>query len=376
MLAMHKSTLPHHDGRHVPASSSPLVTLSTIPKPRHQPQLSHMKQVRPRLSLNTTINTTQPRTFGKGSSLSLDTLSAVSPTAINTFSNAYQSRPASAPSTETRPKLCIDPSVGDHADFSSSDQSSSRTPSSSSVSSASTAASEVSKGFYEAPKNLASILVNSPHRKTGIAMLIGPPSTPSCKRVSFRDPLDEQIITQKYTLAHSDIESAAEDDNTKSEPSSDTSDMTPIATSISHSLDRVAEQTPIKLQIPRLLVVPAAPVHSSPHPSPRPKRHGRGAARGSPRLKLAPNTSPTTSTCAKRDSSSDEDSDDAYTQTPVAGRCKRRRDWTWTLGPLPGYKVEDGQAHNKPGGSVGSPDDDTPSTTSSRCTEASPSQGE
>jgi hypothetical protein len=61
--------------------------LPIIPPPRQAP-------LRPKLS----INTEQPRILGKGASLRLETLSAVSPTVRNTFSNAYE-RPAPAPST-------------------------------------------------------------------------------------------------------------------------------------------------------------------------------------------------------------------------------------------------------------------------------------
>lgn len=40
----------------------------------------------------------------------------------------------------------------------------------------------------------------------------------------------------------------------------------------------------------------------------------------------------------KRESSSDEDEEEdaLYPKTPIAGRMKRRREWTWTLGQIPG----------------------------------------
>lgn len=41
----------------------------------------------------------------------------------------------------------------------------------------------------------------------------------------------------------------------------------------------------------------------------------------------------------KRDSSSDESDSDKCPETPVAGRRKRVREWTWTLGPMPGVKA-------------------------------------
>ena len=41
-------------------------------------------------------------------------------------------------------------------------------------------------------------------------MSVQRPLFPLQKKVSFRNPLDEEITTSKYTLAHSDIESTDE----------------------------------------------------------------------------------------------------------------------------------------------------------------------
>jgi hypothetical protein len=73
--------------------------------------------------------------------------------------------------------------------------------------------------------------------------------------------------------------------------------------------------------------------------------------------------SPSTPTRSKRDSSSeeeDEDSDDARLETPVAGRRKRQREWTWTLGTLPGYTANADMEEER--SSLGSRGTDVPSS--------------
>ena len=88
---------------------SPPDPATSQPRPLSIPH-SRIASSRPTLSINTSFSTLQSRTFGKGSSLRLDTLSAVSPTVKNTYSNAYERlstpiNPAQlSPSTRPRPR--------------------------------------------------------------------------------------------------------------------------------------------------------------------------------------------------------------------------------------------------------------------------------
>ncbi|KAH7399131.1 hypothetical protein DE146DRAFT_613467 [Phaeosphaeria sp. MPI-PUGE-AT-0046c] len=243
---------------------------------------------RPKLS----VNTAQPRSFGKGASLRLDTLSAVSPTRINTFSNAY---PA------IKPRLSIDSSIPNAP---SGPASTATTPSSAStLSSAHTSASNDSATAaipYKQPHNLVSVLANSPARSIiPRKMAASRPMFPAEKRVSFRTPLEEEITTVKYTLAHSDLDASV---STLSSLSSATSSDS----AAHHSLPSDAST--------KISLAPAATsASSSTESSPRPKEPRAGD---------------------KRDSSSSEDDSDSCPDTPVPGRRKRTRDWRWTLGPI------------------------------------------
>ncbi|KAL1792299.1 hypothetical protein ACET3X_008806 [Alternaria dauci] len=270
----HPSTTPPYSQSSA-MSSMTTTQLPIIPPPRQAPR-------RPKLS----INTEQPRILGKGASLRLETLSAVSPTVRNTFSNAYE-RPATVPQAQPA------------------------TPSSAStLSSTATSASTDSATSsipYKQPHNLSSILANSPARAI-IPRKMGSstrPMFPAAKRVSFRTPLEEEITTTKYTLAHSDLESSS---STLSSLSSSESEAEACKPSLSLKPALNMSNTsisPLQLSISST----ASSVESSPKRSPR--------------------------TGEKRDSSSSEDDSDSAPETPVAGRRKRTRDWRWTLGPLP-----------------------------------------
>ncbi|KAF2666762.1 hypothetical protein BT63DRAFT_457716 [Microthyrium microscopicum] len=318
---MQQPNLPHHSGHHVPVVSSPLVTIPKSSLPVLPLQSYHMKQSRPRLSLKTDINSTHLRTFGKGSSLRLDTLSAVDPTSRNTFSNGYEPNPGAS---NTRPKLALDLAVGQTSDYRQSpDTDSSRTPSNSSISSATTATSEQSAlSLYELPKGITSILTNSLIPRTSkLRMSVSRPDISLSKRVSFRDPIQEDIKTKRYTLAHSDIEIVDSEEikegSLETTPTQNTiSQTTPTDTTSNSSSD---------FQVPSA----ASTIYTSPPPRRKDRRIHKTLSRRQ--------SSPAAPMRQKRDSSSsddDEDSDESnsYPQTPIAGRCKRSRDWTWTLG--------------------------------------------
>ncbi|CAO2650916.1 Nn.00g092130.m01.CDS01 [Neocucurbitaria sp. VM-36] len=287
-----------------PSPAPPPTMTTALPIiPRQVPQ-------RPKLS----INTQQTRIIGKGASLRLETLSAVSPTVRNTFSNAYE-QPSTAPALErpSKPRLSIDSNI--------SNANSASTPSSAStLSSTLTSASNESATIsipYKQPHNLASILANSPARSI-IPRKMAPtrPMFPAEKRVSFRTPLEEEIKTVKYTLAHSDLASSSSTlTSIATTASTDPSDTG--APAVNHSVKPSASSSATSKATALPLKMPSETSStslSSLDSSPRPKAPRVGE---------------------KRDSSSSEDDSDCP-ETPVAGRRKRRRDWRWTLGPLPG----------------------------------------
>ncbi|KAF2130820.1 hypothetical protein P153DRAFT_277858, partial [Dothidotthia symphoricarpi CBS 119687] len=281
------------------------------------------------------IDTQQSRTFGKGASLRLETLSAISPTVRNTFSNAYQQQqqqprpqpqpqllqqhpappappqpsaaPAPGPRRPAKPQLSLDSNL--------TNTSSASTPSSAStLSSTLTSASSDSATTsipYKQPHNLTSILANSPVKSIlPRKMASSRPMFPAEKRVSFRTPLEEHITTVKYTLAHSDI-------------SSSTSTLLSLASTQSSDSDistmNLSTTSDSSFQAPTLLVQPpcekTTSANSTLESPPRPKGPRAGD---------------------KRDSSSSEDDSDSCPETPVAGRRKLTRDWRWTLAPLSG----------------------------------------
>ncbi|KAK1913234.1 hypothetical protein P3342_005170 [Pyrenophora teres f. teres] len=238
----------------------------------------------------------------KGASLRLETLSAVSPTVRNTFSNAYE-RPSTAPALQRPPR----PQLSIESDFPACTSAS--TPSSAStLSSTLTSASNDSATHsipYKQPHNLASILSNSPARSIiPRKMNSTRPMFPAEKRVSFRTPLEEEITTTKYTLAHSDIESSC----------STLSSMASSASTATNESDASISQPSLTLKpckiAPEISISPLqlSLIKSSSTLS---------SAESSP--KRAPRTG------EKRDSSSSEDDSDSCPETPVAGRRKRTR---------------------------------------------------
>ncbi|TLD36923.1 hypothetical protein E2P81_ATG02705 [Venturia nashicola] len=319
------------------------------------------KPGRPKLSLNTA----QTRTFGKGSSLRLETLSAISPTIINTFSNAYEppaaQPPASSSEQKKRPKLSINSSIQYQApEDPTAESQDSRTPSSASVSSASTANSATFP--YSNSQILNSILVNSPIPRLELPRkMVAKPRFPAEKKVSFRTPLEEEIFTTIFPYAHYDAESpdsastASLTTSTSPEDSvSDTASLSPSGSSdslssISHSSQRT-EGSYLKQRSMNSLSISSDSSSPLRSPSSPAKRHLPHRGRNRPKIKSP--RSPQTG--EKRDSSSESDSD-TYPETPVAGRRKLNRDWVWTLGTLPGQSPQnstDGSTTSTPSSSA------------------------
>lgn len=145
----------------------------------NRPQASGSPK-RPKLSLNThAVNS-----FGgkKSTSLCLNTLSAVSPTIRNTFSNGYE--PKADESTSSSPPSSASSLSTDSTDSSSSLGAEKPVP-------------------YTVAYNLTSILSNSPIKPLRPKM--SRPFFPATKRVSFRVPLEEEIKNTKYTASHMDL---------------------------------------------------------------------------------------------------------------------------------------------------------------------------
>ncbi|KAF2865361.1 hypothetical protein BDV95DRAFT_507284 [Massariosphaeria phaeospora] len=286
----------------MPPSRAPPPTMTTsLPLIPQRPQ-------RPKLQ----VDTHQRRTFGKGSSLRLDTLSAVSPTARNTFQNQDApalEQPASA--RPSRPRLSIDSGCQETSNPPSSTPTSASTLSSA-LTSACSSGSATIRIPYKQPHNLTSILSNSPAcqllpRKMAPAR----PLFPAEKRVSFRTPLEEEIRTVTYTLAHSDLESSISTLSSIATSASMESDSS--VTSVSATPAAASADVPSSPSIPSASAHSSSAAFSSLEGSPRPK---------GPRIG------------DKRDSSESESDSDSCPETPVAGRRKRTRDWRWTLAPL------------------------------------------
>jgi hypothetical protein len=201
----------------------PVDTMSLAILPSHTPVSRPTAPTkRPKLSLNTA---SLPSTFGKSTTgLRLDAPSIASPTARNTFSNAYGSQHVTSPEATTphqdvRPKsrLCLDTSVAPTHQHSARSSSTDSCMSATSATSASTESSISSTSTtdsfdkpipYRLPFNHHSILTNGPHgclrRRKSFSSTR--PMFPSPKNVSFRAPLTEDIHNTIYTLAHSDID--------------------------------------------------------------------------------------------------------------------------------------------------------------------------
>jgi hypothetical protein len=114
---------------------------------------------------------------------------------------------------------------------------------------------------------------------------------PTSKKVAFAAPLTEDIINEKYTMRHSDIESSVSTISTL--------ELSPPET---NKLEVEGEGNALKSGAKMVTTT-------------------KKGTKSSPR------------TGEKRESSDEEDSD-TCPATPVAGRKKRHRDWVWTLGPV------------------------------------------
>ncbi|KAF3389144.1 hypothetical protein F1880_004043 [Penicillium rolfsii] len=281
---------------------------------------------RPKLTLQTS---SLPRTFGSsttGLSLSFAAGTA-SPTVRNSFKIAYDvASPASAtssPSSQAPPSLRfnsnkpISPYV--HHANNNSNSFSYRSP-------------------YQLPLGVRSILRNSPlestsRRRSGSisAGTSGPGGAgarrvffPAKKQVSYRNPLEEEIRTERYTAQHLDLLHEEE----TIEAVQDEADPVPRETSPESVEDDDSDDSASLLSLSETSSASSddvspnnGGVNTSLSKTERKKRRTMRAERQVRAVALLDGF--------------DTDSYASSTpQTPRQGRVKRRREWKWTLGPI------------------------------------------
>jgi len=213
------------------------------------------------------------------------------------------------------------------------------------------------------------------------------PLFPAQKRVTFKDPLDEEVKTSKYILAHWDlVEVSKKEEQERQEDLAKESNVPKIESNNAPSVvvEMIEEQviqpiteeltsptrarlaefkfptpstdatlipivnnlSPIIFSSPQTISSSSSPITSPIH---TPVLSTIGSSPTNQTLPPLSHSLPDRSIQRhlKRDSSSSNspssptsegnDSDDSCAHTPVAGRSKKRRMWAWTLGPLEGY---------------------------------------
>ncbi|GAD94470.1 hypothetical protein AOR_1_1974154 [Paecilomyces variotii No. 5] len=268
--------------------------LSTLPTTAPNGHGTGMSK-RPKLSLQTT---SLPITYGKsttGLSLSLAAgNNTASPTVLNTFNNAYELMRSS---TSTGGDL---------------------SPSKGKIASPYAASRHKESVPYQLPLGVRSILRNSPipassRRQRSVSMtgntMNGSHSNrrllfPASKQVSYRYPLEEEIKTVRFTTRHSDIVNDSEPETSDASQSDDSSGSHTSQSDSSGSSDE--EISTCKTISPL--------THSK-------RKRRKSAGIEGRKLQL----SRLDGHCTGLESP----------QTPCQERPKRRREWRWTLGPLP-----------------------------------------
>lgn len=246
---------------------------------------------RPKLSLQTGG---LPITYGKSTTALATSLSAApifSPTAINTFNNAYdvphrQSPANTSPASRkvTRPSSRL---VSPYAIQSREDQP------------------------YQLPVGVRGILRNTPYpysvRRSSIATNSAGSAArrvffPAPKRVAYCFPLEEEIKTTRFTTSHLDLLSDESEEATKSDGSEDSEGSQP-----SDSSEEDEE------------------------------REGNKGEKSGPRKKrksVEGHSQRQVQAAALRDGLRDEAEYEPTTPAHGSRRKRRRREWKWTLGPV------------------------------------------
>lgn len=264
----------------IDASSSQPPSQLTMLSALHPPS-SHTPK-KPKLSLQTA---SLPITFGKSTTgLSFALSTTASPTVLNTYNNAYNSSPSttstSSPLKPSRPtSRLVSPYVASHASDSQP---------------------------YQVPLGIRGILRNTPLpasslRRQSLSATNSAGSVtgrrvffPAPKRVSYRNPLEEEIRNVQFTARHYDLSS--DEESVPETTSAEVEEESDGSSGASGSSDEDGAA-------------------GSPHLSRK-----RKSSRSHRQIRAV----------AIRDGFDQEEGP----QTPVQGRRKRRREWRWTLGPL------------------------------------------
>lgn len=306
---------------HPPQPTSCSTTMSCLSSP---PGDHRSITSRPKLTLQTS---SLPRTFGSsttGLSLSFAAGPTASPTVRNTFKNAYDvASPTSAtssPSSKVPPGLRFNGSK----------------PISPYVHHANNNPNTFNYRPYQLPIGVRSILRNSPlesasRRRSGSisAGTSGPGGAgarrvffPAKKQVSYRNPLEEEIRTERYTAQHLDL--FQEDESTQAvhreadpAPEEPTPESAEDDDSDSASLLSLSETSSASSD-------DVSPNDSANTPLSKTERKKRRTMRAERQVRAV----------ALLDGFDTDPYASSTPQTPRQGRVKRRREWKWTLGPV------------------------------------------
>ncbi|KAI9707889.1 MAG: hypothetical protein M1820_004495 [Bogoriella megaspora] len=204
LVAVPMRPLSSMDDSHRSMTSS----LAVLPSAPIYAPPAQLPSKRPRL----TLDTGHERIYAKGpTSLRLDCISAISPTVRNTFSNTFGNKSSQSPAESKTPEQFPRPPTPLRKEDISTDVPNSTTTLTPSSTTSSTNSTPVTVP-YKQPYHLTSILSNSPIPRSESRTMSFPhgrPLFPATKHVSFRNPLAEEIKTEKYTMAHSDLHSVS-----------------------------------------------------------------------------------------------------------------------------------------------------------------------
>ncbi|KAJ5267558.1 hypothetical protein N7478_010366 [Penicillium angulare] len=286
---------------------------------------------RPKLTLQTSA---LPRTFGTsttGLSRPFTAAAGTSPTVRNTFKNAYDvvaspTSAATSPSKGPSHRFPTDKPISPYVHHPSNNNTFNH------------------RSAYQLPLGVRSILRNSPldtvsHRRSGSisAGTSGPASAgtrrvffPAKKQVSYRVPLEEEIRTTNYTASHLDLVLETEEDEKQKEIQKQTE-----AVAAPHQADRGPEEPKVDSTDESDSSQTSSASSTSDEAS-----ADEGVTKSTlSKLERKKRRTMRTERQVRAVALLDGLDTDQYTgsstpQTPRQGRVKRRREWTWTLGPI------------------------------------------
>ncbi|KAJ5093209.1 hypothetical protein N7456_009070 [Penicillium angulare] len=288
---------------------------------------------RPKLTLQTSA---LPRTFGTsttGLSRPFTAAAGTSPTVRNTFKNAYDvvaspTSAATSPSKGPSHRFPTDKPISPYVHHPSNNNTfNHRNP-------------------YQLPLGVRSILRNSPldtasHRRSGSisAGTSGPASAgtrrvffPAKKQVSYRVPLEEEIHNTNYTTSHLELVFETEEEEKQKEIQKQR-----LAAAAPHEADRGPEEPEPTLDSTD--ESDSSQTSSASNTSDEASADESVTKSTLSKLERKKRRTMRTERQVRAVALLDGLDTDQYTgsstpQTPRQGRVKRRREWTWTLGPI------------------------------------------